>query len=174
MKKIKLTQGKIALADDEDYEKLNRYKWCAIKGRYTFYAQRSCISKGKANTIKMVHSILPPPPGMEIDHKDGNGCNNQRDNIRICNRSQNQANSSSYIGFSRHKGIHWCPKDKKWMSRIQVDGQRVYLGYFSSEKEAALVYNAAALKYFGEFARLNTINQVSREDLFTKLKELGI
>ena len=174
MKEIKLTQGKVALVDDEDFEKLSRYKWCAYKNGHVFYAQSTVPRNKKTVFLNMAHLVLPPPVGMCIDHIDRNGCNNQKHNLRVCSKSQNGANSESYTGISKYKGVCWSFYHKKWMSRIMLERKRTQLGYFKSEKEAALVYNVAAVRYFGEFARLNVINQVNREELLEKMKELGL
>jgi len=172
MREIKLTQGKVALVDDEDYERLNRYRWCAFRNLNTYYASRSI--SGSA-TISMHRQILSVSPGKEIDHKDGNGLNNQKDNLRSCTHSQNCANQRSQVNVSsKFKGVFWETGRRKWNASIGVAGQRMHLGRFKTEKAAALVYNVAAINHFGEFARLNIVNQVSREDISEKLKELGL
>ena len=171
MKKIKLAHGKVALLDDEDYEKLNKYNWSLSRRHHMLYATSKM---GTGKTSKMHRVILAVPLNIEIDHRDNNGLNNQKDNLRICTRSQNQANRNSLIGTSVYKGVSRAPRSRLWRTDIQARGKHIYLGQFKSEKDAALVYNVAAIKYFGEFARLNTINEVNREDLLRKLGELGL
>jgi len=155
MKEIKLTQGKVAIVDDGDFEALNQYKWHAQKtGNGTFYAAR-----GRGGKYVLLHrEIMPTVDGMEVDHINGDGLNCQKRNLRNCTRSQNARNSkissSSTSGF---KGASWHKRDKIWTSGIWVNGKQKHLGNFTLLKEAALAYNEAAIKYFGEFARLNTI-----------------
>ena len=155
MKEIKLTHGKAALVDDEDYEKLSRYEWRVEKRSDLFYAYRSA---GKHGGYAIHQEILSVPPGMEIDHIDGDGLNNQKHNLRICTTSQNQANAKSRIGgTSKFKGVGWFKASRKWRALIKVKGRLIYLGLFEVETDAAVAYNNAALRYFGEFARLNII-----------------
>lgn len=155
MKEIELTQGLVAFVDDEDYEKLSKHKWRAEKRGDLFYAYRSA---GKHGGYAMHREILPIPLGKEIDHTDRNGLNNQKSNLRICTVSQNQANTKSRTGgTSKFKGVGWFKSSRKWRALIKVKGQLVYLGLFVTEEDAAIAYNNAALRHFGEFARLNSV-----------------
>jgi len=141
MKEIKLTQGKVALVDDEDFEYLNQYKWYASQG----YAKR------RGNI--MIHQQLGFYEG---DHLDGNGLNNQKYNLRFCTSAQNNMNrqkrnncKSKYKGVSRQKhGIKWI---------AYINGK--YIGSYDIEEQAALAYNHKAKELFGEFARLNDIKE---------------
>lgn len=155
MKEIPLTQGKAAIVDDEDFEWLSQWKWSARKDRSIWYAVR--WQKGRMNgkriLLLMHREILHPPIGMETDHKDGNGLNNQRSNLRTATNSQNQQNAKHRKGLSTFKGVSWHVG--KWQSQIRVEGKRLHLGRFSSETEAAFAYDQAAKRYFGEFARTN-------------------
>ena len=104
----------------------------------------------------MHNMILGTPKGLHTDHKDGDGLNNQRSNLRLATPSENGANrlvgSNNTSGY---KGI--SQKDKKWGAQITKNQKIVYLGRFETKIEAAKAYNTAAKKYHGEFARLNTI-----------------
>lgn len=160
MKEIQLSQGKVALVDDDDFEWLLKYKWHIFQGptNKTCYAQ-TCIKKeGKWTTDYMHRLILKPPKGIESDHRNDNGLDNQRHNLRLCTKSQNQANKllsrenciSRFIGVTRDK------RRNKWMAQIRAQPyQSKFLGYFVSETDAALAYDQAAQKYHGDFARLN-------------------
>ena len=169
MKEISLTQDKVALVDDWEYENLNKYKWCVRKCQNTSYATRRSARKNK--TIYMHHLILPLASNLEVDHIDKDGLNNQRHNLRLCTRQQNMMNkkpSSSY--YSKFKGVTWYKRQCKWVTRITINRRRVCLGYFDSEKEAAFAYNVAATEHFGGFAQLNNIdNPINREELMEKL-----
>ena len=156
MKEIQLTQGKVTQVDDEDYEWLNQWKWCAAKGRNTFYAIRTMINNGHRHTTRMHRFILNAPIGIDIDHRDCHGLNNQRYNLRPCTIQQNQMNQvSCATASSIFKGVSWCKKSKVWVSYIYNNYKRFHLGSFKSEIEAAKKYDEAALNLFGEFARTN-------------------
>lgn len=142
---IPLTQGKAALVDDEDFDKLNQYKWC-FDGQY---AQRKVGNK----TIRMHRVILDSP---QVDHIDGDGLNNQRSNLRVCTHTQNQMNRAKHkIMSSKYKGVSWNKPTEKWRARIETNQGSLYLGLFEVEEEAARAYDEAAKENFGEFARLN-------------------
>lgn len=156
MKEIKLTQQKVSLVDDEDYEFLNQWKWCAAKSKSgLFYAVRKFRTDGNQTTILMHRVIMGVlDKKVLVDHQDMDGLNNQRYNLRIATYSQNNANrssrkdsSSKYLGVDRHKG--------KWRVKIGKNGKCYHVGMFSNEDDAALAYNEAALKHHGEFANLN-------------------
>jgi len=158
MKEIKLTQGKVALVNDEDYEYLNQYNWCASKGtKGYYYAIRRKKVAGKKRIIYMHRIIMNTPKGIEVDHKDRNGLNNQRLNLRNCTHQQNTFNSlkinkTGFIGVNidRRKG-----RNNKIYSSLSINGNRIYLGSFDTLIDAAIAYDRAALKYHGEFANLN-------------------
>ena len=150
MRTISLTQNKVALVDDADYEWLSQRKWWANQHHSTFYA---------AQGAELMHrAILGLQPGdkRQCDHRDGNGLNNQRSNLRICTQTQNiRSQRKRKNTTSRYKGIYWHCRDCKWCSRIRVNNNLIWLGYFNSEIEAAKVYDAAAIEHHGEFALTN-------------------
>ena len=124
MKQIFLTQGKVTLVDDADFNFLNQFKWYAAKDRNTFYAIRSNYSNGK-HTILMHHLIVgKPPKGMTTDHLDGNGLNNQRSNLKIKTNRQNQQNRKEHRdGKLPGTKFDKRAKNKPWSARIQINGQ---------------------------------------------------
>ena len=158
MKEINLTQGKVALVDDEDYEYLNQWKWYACKDYKTYYAQRNGYVNGKRRNIFMHKVILNPPTGLEVDHIDRDGLNNVRSNLRLATRQQNSFNRRKF-GKCKYIGVTVLKQGKCQyiVANIRMGNRRIYLGMFPTEEAAALAYNEAALKYRGEFAHLNVI-----------------
>ena len=155
MREIKLTQGQVALVDNEDYAWLNQWKWYGLKYYdYSFLAAR----KLNSNVILMHRVIMNTPVDLVVDHKDHNTLNNQKFNLRNCTQSQNGGNRTPSIGnTSKYKGVSWYRQTQKWIAYIRKDGRRAHLGYFTNEQDAALAYNVAALLHFGEFALVNNI-----------------
>jgi len=154
MKEIPLTRGKVTLVDDEDFEWLNQWKWqCSASG----YAIRR-LPRPIRETIWMHREIMHTPKGMDTDHINCNRSDNRRCNLRICTRSQNKANAFIQANnTSGYKGIKWHGREKLWLAYIQVNGKECYLGSYKTKEDAALAYNNGAIKYFGEFAKINVI-----------------
>lgn len=148
MKRIPLTQGLVALVDDTDFDWLNEIKWTGNRKKYTSYA----VTKH----TKMHRVILNAPDGLEVDHIDGNGLNNQRSNLRLCTHRENQRNRpKNKNNKSGYKGVFWNSRANKWRVGIRVDRKDIFLGTFFCLIKAAKAYDEAAIKYFGEFAYLN-------------------
>lgn len=153
MKSIPLTQGKIALVDDEDFQELNKHKWYFHQG----YALRN-IPNGfyKQKSLSMHRQIMKNPEGMEIDHKDMNKLNNQKKNLRLCSLEQNIRNRGiKKTNTSGYKGVSWNKSKGKWSSKIVFKRKQIHLGDFDDPENAAHAYDNAAVKYHGEFAKLN-------------------
>lgn len=155
MKEIELTRSKVALVDDEDYDFLNQFKWRAIIRKNTCYAMTTVRRDKKEIGILLHRMIMGFPNKMLIDHRDRNGLNCQKYNLRICNNFQNNMNRTAF-GRSKYLGVNYSRKYIQ--SRITVYGKRIFLGIFETEESAALAYNEAAIKYYGEFANLNIIS----------------
>lgn len=142
-----------AIVDDADFDWLSQYRW--------FRSARSVATSIKSKSIEMHAMIMSPPAGLEVDHKDTNTLNNQRDNLRICTHAQNLANRRKFKNgkTSQYKGVYKpinCTK-RPWRASIAVNRKVIVLGFFTSELDAALAYNAAAIEHFGDFARLNEV-----------------
>lgn len=152
MKEIQLTQGKVALVDDADFELVAAHKWNAAKRKNSWYAQSYA---GGDKRIHM-HRLIMDFPEMEVDHINGNGLDNRRENLRLATRTQNNRNNRGHVAAtSRFKGVSWSVERQKWFACIGVDGKTIPLGRYADEKEAAQAYNVAAKKLWGDFARLN-------------------
>jgi len=134
MREIPLSQGKVALVDDEDYEYLSQFRWYANNIAGLSYARR--ISKGCAFMHRM---IIEVPKGFVTDHIDGNGLNNQRKNLRIVTVRGNGQNRHQ-LKSSKYPGVSWHKKTKKWMASIQINYKRIFLGVHPIEEEAYQAY----------------------------------
>lgn len=148
MKEIPLTQGKVAIIDDEDFDYLNQWKW---HYEHTGYAYRSLSNGGKTIMHRLITKVTD---GMEIDHINGNGLDNRKENLRICTHAENGRNTKlrkdNTLGY---KGIKIC--GNKWSAQIKIGHQYIHLGTFNSINDAVHAYDNAAIKYFGEFANPN-------------------
>lgn len=161
MKEIPLTRGYVALVDDEDYERVSQFKWSAMeahaKHHTRVYAVRRTGSKKHRATIYM-HRFVFQCSG-PVDHRDLDGLNNRRENLREGSKSKNAANIRKYKGkTSRFKGVSLDKRtnlSKRWRAYI-YQGKSINLGSCNDEVDAATVYNLAAYERFGEFARFNT------------------
>jgi len=149
---IPLSQGKVAVVDAGDYENLCGYNWFARRSGNTFYAHRS----QDGTIIAMHREILKPPAGLMCDHKDHNGLNNTRNNLRLCTAAQNQYNQRPQTGgTSKYKGVYWDENRRKWRAEIGYGGRLIHIGRFDYETDAAIAYDDRAIELFGEFAFLN-------------------
>jgi len=159
MKEIPLTQGKVALVDDEDYDYLMQWKWHAHKHRLTYYAARSVRQyKGGSQRLLMMHRVIMQPQGeMQVDHIDHRGLNNQRSNMRICTSHQNKMNMQKHKGNSKYIGVTSFQDGNKHriIAQIRVDGILHFLGDYTNEEDAAHAYDKSAIEFRGEFANLN-------------------
>lgn len=156
MKEITLTQGKVAIVDDDDFEQLNAFKWYAIRNsRNYLYAARGVWEKGKARQILMHRVIMNTPIGMLTDHVNGNSLDNRKENLRICTNQQNLRNRKNPNKNNKLeiKGVHWCQSNKKFQATIQVNGKTIHLGFYNVLGDADSAYRFAEEKHFGIFAR---------------------
>ena len=156
MKKIPLNHGKFAMVDDEDFERVAQFRW---QYRKTKSGAEYVIRKQKINGVYVnihLHRFVLPHDFQDTDHIDGNGLNNQKFNLRPCTRSQNKMNQHSIrLHSSRFKGVHFKKSSNIWGASIRARGKLKHLGYTEDESDAAKLYDVAANKLFGEFARTN-------------------
>ena len=147
-KSIPLTMGMFAMVDDEDYDRLNKYRWHVSRKGITFYASRRTKGEnGKRVNIKMHQEVIGKKVGFVPDHKNGNGLDNRRDNIRHVTSRQNSQNrhmnkKSKYPGVSPDKG--------KWRALIRLGKVKKHLGMFNDEYEAFLSYKNAVWVFTGQ------------------------
>lgn len=161
MKTISLSQGKEAIVDDADYDHLNQFKWSAQRieksGCVIYYAYRTVWSRQQPKTQKRIfmhRALMAAPTGQQVDHKNRNGLDNRRENLRICTPGDNQHNSGPRRGgSSQFKGVHWTRYG--WSASIKPPTGTKHLGYFLHEEDAARAYDVEARKQYGEFAYCN-------------------
>lgn len=163
MKEIKLTRGKVALVDDEDFEFLNQFKWFAKKSYNsvdTYYAYRNEPGSGKERRKLIMHRVIMNASStVFIDHINHNGLDNRKRNLRECNYSQNAANQRlRKTKINQFKGV--CKKGNVWVSRVGFNGKQIYLGTYKNLFAAASAYNEKAKELFGEFANLNQLDSL--------------
>lgn len=165
MKKVDISTKKYpntyAIVDDEDYERINQYKWYPQKiGKNIYACRREHITRNKGNYILMHRYILDYIGDSYVDHKDGDGLDNRKENLRLCTKNQNHYNSCVRSdNTSGYKGVYYHKGAKKWMAYITKDQKRIHLGLHKNKEDAAVAYNKAAEEYFGEFARLNVVGE---------------
>lgn len=155
----KKAAGRVVLIDNEDYELVAPYSWyyweeVRPRGLHGPYALANYRREDGRWGILRMHKFLTGWP--RTDHIDGNGLNNQRSNLRPATHQQNQGNCRVTAGSSSlYKGVIWDAARGKWRATMTQDKVSVFLGRFKEEIEAAKAYDEAALRYFGEYARLN-------------------
>lgn len=143
MKTIPLTQGKVAVVDDEDYSKLSKENWCFVKSHNpgsSGYARRTSY-KPKRKNILMHREIMGEKFGYEIDHINGDGLDNRKDNLRLVTHSENLRNAKLFINkTSKYRGVSMKKNKNRWRAQITANYERIHIGYFDTEEEASEAY----------------------------------
>lgn len=152
MKTITLSRGKFAIVDDEDFDRVSKYKWyCSYYG----YAVRTVRQKNGKRGMIWLHKFVLKTKSI-VDHINGDPLDNRKSNLRKCSNRENTRNTkvrkNSQTGF---KGVSWHKQIKKYRAFIKVNYKQIHLGTFNCKIEAAKAYNKAAIKYHGDFAKLN-------------------
>lgn len=150
---MSLSQGKVAIFDTSDYVFIQGLRWCAWKNprSHVWYAVSSYGPKRNRKTVRM-HSMIVPNVGL-LDHKDGDGLNNRRVNLRPASVSLNAFNRKCVPHSSHYHGVHWSKQAQRWLAGIVVDGRRVHVGSFKHEDAAYAARLAAEKTYYSGFER---------------------
>lgn len=146
---IPLTNGGAMRVDRDVYYSLIPYAWRRIRRRGTYYAE-ACVN---GHTVLAHRLLMNPPAGFVVDHINGDGLDNRRENMRVCTQGENARNRVGVGKGSPFKGVSF--RDGKWRARITVNRRGIALGRFVTEEDAARAYDVAALAHFGAFAKLN-------------------
>jgi len=159
---LPLNQGLYALVDAEDWPKVSRFNWRARKIGRNYYAQAPDYTGGKRRDL-LLHRVIMNLPDA-IDHRNGDGLDNRRCNLRPADRTQNLGNQRiSVRNKSGFKGVGWHQRDRKWRAYLVVNKRQQHLGYFNSPAEAAKAYDRAARQHFRDFACLNFPESCERQ-----------
>ena len=167
-RRIPLSQGKYAIVDPDDYERISRHKWYACRRNRTYYAIRGQWSPllKKRLTISMHREIIDVPDDLFVDHINHNGWDNRKANLRPATAAENAQNARypKINTTSKYRGVWYNKKKKRWRAVIGVNNTRKVIGSFRNEIDAGKAYDKAARLYYREFAILNFPN----ENLTTK------
>lgn len=170
MREISLSRGLVAVIDDRFYDEISKYSWSAKPSPYSFYAVRSehytlADGRRRCRHTQMHRSILElsgVAPGRRVDHRDGNGLNNQLSNLRPADAAKNNYNSRlRKDNSSGYKGVR-LTRNGNWEARIRHNRRLISLGRFVSPELAAVAYDRAAIELFGDFALTNAQMELSR------------
>lgn len=158
MKVIPLSDGRTTTIDDYDYETLSKHNWFAWAGRHTTYAVAAVRGMGNVRMHRLILGLLGKDRRIIVDHRDGNGLNNTRGNLRICTISGNlHGVMRGPRGKSGYRGVSWHKATGKWAARISLGGKRLNIGLFNSEIDAAYAYDVAKLRLLGSDTELSGI-----------------
>ena len=161
MNEIILTQNKVALVDEWRYEELNKFSWQAVPMGKLWYASTTLVLPNNERYVCAMHWAvlkLKPPKGMVVDHKDGDGLNNQESNLRVITYRQNSQNRHDKP-TSKYPGVSWHKLTKKWIAHISISGKVYHLGSFTTEEEAYEKY-----KHMVSLTGQNALNK-TKEDM---------
>ena len=157
-RRIKLTRGKYAIVDADDFERLNQYKWHWAHPGYAkrLVSDRSGIRRRQVG-VYMHRMVRTAPDGMVVDHINREKLDNRKANLRVATRRQNGWNRKFKRkgGKTHYNGIRWDRNKQTWQVRLTINGRRESFGYYADEEAAAKAYDRIAKKHRGEYAVLN-------------------
>ena len=148
-KKIPLGDGQFAIIDDEDFDLVNQYQWRGHKGG------KNCDHVYAVTRLRMHRLIMNAPPGMVVDHINGDTLDNRKSNLRICSTAQNQQNGKARGGSSRFKGVSYNAQKKRWLGAFMANGKTYYVGCFIDEEECARAVDKKRKEVCGDYATTN-------------------
>jgi hypothetical protein len=153
-KEIKLTQGQVAIVDDEDFERVNKYKWYAYydKRGKTWYSRRH-VKNTHNSTISMHRFIMNDPKGFQVDHKNHNTLDNRKENLRKCTHQENCFNRRKQSNCTTEFiGVSFCKDRQKYLAAVEYNGKTIRLGYYTNPIDAAAVRDKKVKEVFKEYA----------------------
>lgn len=152
--RVILSGGLVALIDAADAPLVEAFTWSALVSKRTSYARRNEFKDGKQYTVLLHRVIAAAPPGLHVDHKNGDGLDCRRANLRLVTQQQNNLNVRGHRdSASGIKGVRKHPLCDKYQATISAAGARKHLGLFATAAEAHAAYCAASLAIHGEFGR---------------------
>ena len=156
-RRLYLGEGYWTLLDVKDYYRLRIFKWILYGNGTNLYAIRLRFTEpNKTSTVYMHREIMNPPAGLVVDHRNCDGLDNRKDNLRFATHAQNTRNRrKKKNSSSRFLGVYFNKEKSTWDSQLRHSDKRIWVGRFDNEIDAAHAYDRAAIKHHGEFARLN-------------------
>jgi hypothetical protein len=163
-----LGEGKWAFLDVKDYYRLRIFKWVVYGTGKNLYAVRLRVTgPNKTKTVYMHREIMNHPSGLLVDHRNRDGLDNRRSNLRLATHAQNAYNCSKRKNASsQFLGMYFNKERSTWDSQLMHNGKRIWVGRFKTEIEAARAYDRAAIKFHGEFARLNFPREDYNDEIY--------
>jgi len=168
MAEVTLNNGLISIVDDEDFALVSQFKWYASKSCGRIYPLTNIKTNEGRKLLRMHRLLLNPPAGQLVDHIDGDSLNNTRANLRLCTQKENLRNrgkdkvknpTSKYKGVSLNRRSVNMGQASIWRATLNVDGKQIHIGSYPTEVDAAVAYNTFAIKHYGEFAYINSIDE---------------
>jgi hypothetical protein len=157
-RRIYLGEREWTLLDEEDFYRYGNLKLSLGGFKKNFYAVSGVKNKdGNFELVRLHRLLMNSPKGRVVDHRNGDGLDNRRENLRIATRGQNVCNKikTRRKTSSKFIGVSWDKRSRLWAAYVGHLYKKIFLGYFKNEIDAARAYDRAAIKYHGEFARLN-------------------
>lgn len=163
---IPLTQGKFALVDASDAIVANAYAWHLADRGKNQYAACSALRRSGGGVLYLHRLLMQPGDGQHVDHINGDGLDCRRANMRLCTNAENRRNTKKHRGASQYKGVaaNKTNSRRRWEAYVWFENKKIGLGSYETEVEAARAYNAAAIEYHQEFAKLNVIEGLTDEE----------
>lgn len=172
LKKIELQNGLVTLIDAEDYWKVKDYHWYAAWDNHTDswrVVANKRKDKGKYTLVQLSRVIMDPKPGEHVDHRNHDTLDNRKENLRCCSPTENRRNCRP-MGSSKYKGV--SKHGNGWIAQATFEKEKIYLGFYKDDKDAAKAYDIFASSNYGEFAWLN--QEHYPEDFIDEIEEMDL